>query len=436
MKSIFTFLIAVELVSGEPLVFILPSSDQAKATTKQQHGNDKGHRRASSGTKDLDFGRQLYAKDVKHHALLSDKTDKLSHKLDQSNIRQIPKKTTFHTGILDFDNPLEDIFTSKFHTNHVARRLGKESKSKSSKSNNESIPWHSPSNWHDETSSKSKSESKSPPVWNGWHIPDERTGKSDLPKSSAWSWHDPNGHDGKSSKSKSSKAKSSAWSGWHASAGGGDAGGGGAGGGSSFSDSKSSKWNGFKATSTSFGFSYQIGSYGSWSIDESRDTTPPELLKPPAPVKAPATASPVSAKPALKLVHVEPKPREDTMLVSELSSLEPKPTDTHDVSASNEHTVVYESLRSNKMYIIAGAALFGGLVTLFAAVFIKRKVQPGDTHMELKESPSQDDTEDATPSDGSHSYNLGTIQHSTTSENDETCEWSHPDSWLAVDMRA
>lgn len=404
MKSIFTFLIAVELVSGEPLVFILPSSDQAKATTKQQHGNDKGHRRASSGTKDLDFGRQLYAKDVKHHALLSDKTGKLFHKLDQSNIRQIPKKTTFHTGILDFDNPLEDIFTSKFHTNHVARRLGKESKSKSSKSNNESIPWHSPSNWHDETSSKSR--------------------------------HDPNGHDGKSSKSKSSKAKSSAWSGWHASAGGGDAGGGGAGGGSSFSDSKSSKWNGFKATSTSFGFSYQIGSYGSWSIDESRDTTPPELLKPPAPVKAPATASPVSAKPALKLVHVEPKPREDTMLVSELSSLEPKPTDTHDVSASNEHTVVYESLRSNKMYIIAGAALFGGLVTLFAAVFIKRKVQPGDTHMELKESPSQDDTEDATPSDGSHSYNLGTIQHSTTSENDETCEWSHPDSWLAVDMRA
>ena len=49
---------------------------------------------------------------------------------------------------------------------------------------------------------------------------------------------------------------------------------------------------------------------------------PPELLTPPIPVKAVTTASPVHAKPAApELVHVEPKPREDTtMLVSVLQS--------------------------------------------------------------------------------------------------------------------
>ena len=157
---------------------------------------------------------------------------------------------------------------------------------------------------------------------------------------------------------------------------------------------------------------------------------PPELLTPPIPVKAVTTASPVHAKPAApELVHVEPKPREDTtMLVS--VSLETNPMNTDDVSGANEQAVVYEGLRSNKMYYIAGAALIGGLVTFFAAVFIKRNVRPNDTHMELKE----DDTDVTTPSDGSHSYNLGTIQHSTTSDND--CGWSHADSWLASDMRA
>jgi hypothetical protein len=432
MKSILSLLVAAQ-VAGESLVILLPSSssDRAKTTTKQQHGNDKGYRKESSSTNDLDFGRQLYAKEIKHHGLFSDRTGKLSHKLDQSKIGH--KMTAFQTGLVDFDNPLEDIFASKFHATNTARRLGKASKSKSSKSDQESIRWESipaPSNWYDGTISKSKSKSKSPPVWSGWHTPSGHDGKSSKSKSSksensAWSgWHAPSGHGlaGKGSK----KSKSSAWNGSNASTGGG----------ASFSSSKSSKGYGLKGSSFSFDFSYQIGSYGSWSIDESRDSTPPELLRPPVPVKTPPTSSPVSAKPALKLLHVESNPRADTMLVSELSSIELKPADTHDVSGSNEHTTAYESLRSNKMYFIAGAALFGGLVTFFAAVVIKRKVQSSDTHIELKEPTSQDDTEDTTPSDRSHSYNLGTIQHSTSSENYEICEWSHPDSWLAVDMRA
>eukprot|EP00985_Skeletonema_marinoi_P024286 scaffold16790_cov204-Skeletonema_marinoi.AAC.6 len=421
MRYIFTLLVAAKLVAGEPLVFILPSLD--KEATTNQHGN----RGAFVETKDVDFGRQLYAADIKHRGLLSDKTSKGSHKLDQSKIKH-PKKAAFQsageTGLLDFDNPLEDIFTSKFHTKDVDRRLGKSSKSKSSKTAWNG--WHSPdvsSTWNDGKSSKSKSD---------WHAPND--GKSsNKAKSSESKSSKSKSSKSKSSKSKSSKSKSSAWSGYNTSAG---AGGGGS---VSASASKSAKGHGYESRSTSIDFSYQIGSYSLWSLDESRDSTLDELVEPSTQVKTTVTASPVSASAVtsspVSAKPIEPKPREETLVVSELANLDSSNAiNTPAVSSANESTAVDEAVGSNRMYYVAGAALFGGLVTFFASVFIKRKIQSDDTHTKLNESTSQDETEDTPRSDGSHSYNIDAIQPSTTSQSD--CEWSHPDSWLAFDMQA
>jgi len=422
MRCIFTLLVAAKLVAGEPLVFILPSSD--KEATTNQHGN----RGAFVETKDVDFGRQLYATDIKHRGLLSDKTSKGSHKLDQSKIKH-PKKAAFQsageTGLLDFDNPLEDIFTSKFHTKDMDRRLGKSSKSKSSKT--AWNDWHSPdvsSTWNDGKSSKSKS--------SDWHAPND--GKSSKSKSNKAKSSESKSSKSKSSRSKSSKSKASSWSGYNASAG--------AGGGGSFSASKSAKGHGYESRGTSTDFSYQIGSYSLWSLDESRDSTLDELVEPSTQVKTTITASPVSASAvtaspvSAKPEHlVEPKPREETLVVSELANLDSSNAiNTPAVSSANESTAVDGDVNSNRMYYVAGAALFGGLVTFFASVFIKRKIQSDDTHTKLNESTSQDETEDTPPSDGIHSCNIDAIQPSTTSQSD--CEWSHPDSWLAFDMQA
>ena len=368
MRCIFDLFVAAKLVAvaGEPLVFILPATDIAKTTTKQ-HGKDKRNSGVYLETKNVDFGRQPHAKDNvdvgrQPHAkdnenlgMLSDKTD--SQKAAFQSARE--------TGLLDFDNPLEDIFTGNFHAKDMARRLGKQSKSKSSK--------HA---WTD--------------------------GKS------AW-------NDGKSSKSKSSKSKSSksksfkpnAWNGYHAGAGGWGS-----------ASAKSAKAHGYESRSTSIDFSYQIGSYGLWTIDES-----PERVEPPAEIKAAVTASPVSAKPAPEIA----KPRQETLLVSELANLDStNAMSTPEVSSANGPTAVDENLRSNKMYYVLGATLFGGLLAFFASVLIKKKItKPDDTHTKLNESSSQDDTE---VTNGTHSYNLGAIPASQE-------EWSHPDSWLAFDMR-
>ena len=397
MRGIFNLFVATKLVAvaGEPLVFILP------ATTTKQHGNEKSERNGGAylEAKDVDFGRQPHATDITNHG------DKLSHKLDQSKLKHTPEKAAFQSageaGLLDFDNPLEDIFTGNFHAKDMARRLGKQSKSKSSKH-----AWNDgKSTWNDGKSSKSQlSKSKSSK---------SKTSQSKPSKSKS--------SKSKSSKSKSSKSKSSAWSGHHASAG--------IGGWGSVSASKSAKAKGhgyeYESRSTSIDFSYQIGSYSLWSIDES-----PERFEPLAEITAEVTDSPVSAKPAPEIV----KPRQETLLVSELANLDSTNAmkNTPDAS-SNSPTVVDENLRSNRMYYVAGAALFGGLVTFFASVFIKRKIKSDDTHTKLNENSSQDDTEATTPSDGTHSYNLGDVQPTTSSTD---CEWSHPDSWLAFDMRA
>lgn len=286
MKSILSVFIAAKIVVGSPIVIVLPTE---KGTNRKQPG----------GTKNVDFGRNIIARHKKHRDLLSDKTGKLSRRqLDNSKINHTPKKATKFqdtdvTGLLDFDNPLEDIFTSRVHIKNLARRLGKSSKSKS-KSTGESAPswggWQSPdipSSWHDGKSSKSKSEkSASSQVWNGWHASNGHEGKSSKSKSksksSTWSgWQASHGHGGKSSKS-----KSKSWGGWHTS-----------------STSKSSKVHAYKS-STSFDFSYQTTSYESWSLDEERDTTLPEQ----------ETFSPVTS-PELH-EHVEPKPREETTLFS------------------------------------------------------------------------------------------------------------------------
>ena len=293
MKSILSVSIAVKLVVGSPIVFVLPT--------------EKGTNRKQSGTKHVDFGRNVLARHKKHRDLLSDKTGKLSRRqLDTSKINHSPKKATKFqdtdvTGLLDFDNPLEDIFTSRVHIKNLARRLGKSSKSKS-KSTGESTPswggWQSPdipSPWHDGKSSKSKSEkSASSPVWNGWHASNGHEGKSSKSKSksksSTWNgWQASHDHGGKSSKS-----KSKSWGGWHTSS----------------SASKSSKVHAYKS-STSFDFSYQI-TYESWSLDEERDTTLPgeETV---SPVASPTS---VNKRPELH-EHVEPKPREETTLFSE-----------------------------------------------------------------------------------------------------------------------
>jgi hypothetical protein len=295
MKSIILSVsIAVKLVIGSPIVFVLPT--------------EKGTNRKQSGTKNVDFGRNVLARHKKHRDLLSDKTGKLSRRqLDTSKINHTPKKATklFQdtdvTGLLDFDNPLEDIFTSRVHIKNLARRLGKSSKSKS-ESIGDSTPtwggWQSPDiplPWHDGKSSKSKSEkSASSPVWNGWHASNGHEGKSSKSKSksksSTWNdWQASHDHGGKSSKS-----KSKSWGGWHTSS----------------SASKSSKVHAYKS-STSFDFSYQI-TYESWSLDEERDTTlPGEETS--SPVASPTS---VNKRPELH-EHVEPKPREETTLFSE-----------------------------------------------------------------------------------------------------------------------
>jgi len=276
MKSIFSVFIAAKLVVGSPIVFVLPT--------------EKGTNRKQSGTKNVDFGRNVLARHKKHRDLLSDKTGKLSRRqLDTSKINHTPKKATKFqdtdvTGLLDFDNPLEDIFTSRVHIKNLARRLGKSSKSKSP---------DIPSPWHDGKSSKSKSEkSASSPVWNGWHASNGHEGKSSRSKSksSTWNgWQASHDHGGKSSKS-----KSKSWGGWHTSS----------------SASKSSKVHTSKS-STSFDFSYQI-TYESWSLDEERDTTlPGEETS--SPVASPTS---VNKRPELH-EHVEPKPREETTLFSE-----------------------------------------------------------------------------------------------------------------------
>jgi hypothetical protein len=397
MRCIFDLFVAAKLVAvaGEPLVFILPATDTAKTTTKQ-HGKDKRNSRVLLENKnvdfgrqphakyDVDFGRQPHAKDNKNLGLLSEKTD--SQKAAFQSARE--------TGLLDFDNALEDIFTGNFHTKDMARRLGKQSKSKSSKH-----AWtDGKSAWNDGKSSKSQlSKSKSS---------ESKSSQSNLSKSKS--------SKSKSSKSKSSKSKSSksnAWNGYHAGAGGWGS-----------ASAKSAKAHGYESRSTSIDFSYQIGSYGLWTIDES-----PERVEPPAEIKADVTASPVSAKPAPAIV----KPRQETLLVSELATLDStNAMSTPDVSNSNGSTAGDENLRSNKMYYVAGATLFGGLLVFFASVLIKKKItKPGDTHTKLNESSSQDDTEVTTPSDGTQSYNVGAIGLPSQEE------WSHPDSWLAFDMR-
>ena len=277
MKSILSVFIAAKLVVGSPIVFVLPTE---KGTNRKQSG----------GTKNVDFGRNILARQKKHRDLLSDKTGKLSRRqLDTSKVNHTPKKATKFqdtdvTGLLDFDNPLEDIFTSRVHIKNLARRLEKSSKSKSP---------DIPSSWQVGKSSKSKNEKSAPsPVWNGWHVSNGHEGKSSKSKSksksksSTWNgWQASHDHGGKSSKS-----KSKSWGGWHTSS----------------SASKSSKVHAYKS-STSFDFSYQITSYESWSLDEERDTTLP----------VEETFSPV-ASPASELhEHIEPKPREETTLFSE-----------------------------------------------------------------------------------------------------------------------
>lgn len=354
MRCFFTLLAAAKLVAvvGEPLVFILPSSDKAKATTKQPIHNER--------SKDVDFGRTLQAQDIKSPDLLSDE------KLDPSKISHIPepKKAAFQsageTGLLDFDSPLEAVFTSKFHLQDTVRHLGKGSKSESSKSGKNSKS----------KSSKPKS-SKSKPY---------------KPKSS------------KSKPSKSSKSKSSARSAHHSSA--------------STSSYES------RSTSSDSSFSYHIGSDSLWSMDEdeAEDSTTPEFGRPPK-AKTAVTASPVSANSTPDIVYfVEPVPREEKLLVSDFTNLDASSTPVVSSAIKPTPTVDIEgdALGSNRMYYVAGAALFGGLVAFVASIIIKRKVNPGNTHTKLNESTVQDDT--MTGSEGEGSF--------------------HYDSWLASDMRA
>lgn len=403
MKSILSVFIAAKLVVGSPIVIVLPTE---KGTNRKQSG----------GTKNVDFGRNIPARQKDHRDLLSDKTGKLSRRqLDTSKVNHTPKKATKFqdtdvTGLLDFDNPLEDIFTSRVHIKNLARRLGKSSKSKS-KSTPSWGGWQSPdipSSWQVGKSSKSKSEKSAPsPVWNGWHVSNGHEGgksskSKSKSKSSTWNgWQASHNHGGKSSKS-----KSKSWGGWHTSS----------------SASKSSKVHAYKS-STSFDFSYQITSYESWSLDEERDTTLP----------VEETFSPV-ASPASELhEHVEPKPREETTLFSETESLEPNSVSIFDVSSATEpRTVDKEEGKNNQMYYVAAAASFGGLVAFFAAVFLKRRgVRSHDSHMKLNDEATSAEATLSTSSNESQSHN----HTNAPSEMDETCEWSQPDAWLAMNMK-
>lgn len=151
-------------------------------------------------------------------------------------------------------------------------------------------------------------------------------------------------------------------------------------------------------------------------MDEEEDSTTPDEFGRPPKVKTAVTASPVSAKSTPDIAYlVEPQPREETLLVSDFTNLDSSSTPVEVVSSAIKPTVDIESedFGSNRMYYVAGAALFGGLVAFVASIFIKRKVDPGNTHVKLNESTVQDDT--MTGSEGS---------------------LSHYDSWLASDMRA
>ena len=114
-------------------------------------------------------------------------------------------------------------------------------------------------------------------------------------------------------------------------------------------------------------------------------------------------------------------------------SLEPNSVSIFDVSSATEPRAVgKEEGKNNQMYYVAAAASFGGLVAFFAAVFLKRRgVRSHDTHMKLNDEATSAEATLSTSSNESQSHD-----HTTApSEMDETCEWSQPDAWLAMNMK-
>lgn len=114
-------------------------------------------------------------------------------------------------------------------------------------------------------------------------------------------------------------------------------------------------------------------------------------------------------------------------------SLEPNSVSIFDVSSATEpRTTDKEEGKNTQMYYVAAAASFGGLVAFLAAVFLKRRgVRSHDTHMKLNDEATSAEATLSTSSNESQSHN-----HTTApSETDETCEWSQPDAWLAMNMK-
>ena len=114
-------------------------------------------------------------------------------------------------------------------------------------------------------------------------------------------------------------------------------------------------------------------------------------------------------------------------------SPEPNSVSIFDVSSATEpRTVDKEEGKNNQMYYVAAAASFGGLVAFFAAVFLKRRgVRSHDSHMKLNDEATSAEATLSTSSNESQSHN----QNTAPSEMDETCEWSQPDAWLAMNMK-
>ena len=113
-------------------------------------------------------------------------------------------------------------------------------------------------------------------------------------------------------------------------------------------------------------------------------------------------------------------------------NLEPNSVSILDVSSATEPIYDKEEGKNNQMYFVAGAASIGGLVAFFAAVFLKKRgVRSHDAHMKLNDEATSAEATLSTSSNESQSHN-----HTTApSETDETCEWSQPDAWLAMNMK-
>ena len=340
MKYMFTLLVTtLKLVAGEPLVLILPaspSSSNAKSDTSQ-YDSIKRHRRASHEVVGLDFGRQLNRKDTKHTRFLSDTQGKPHHEFKGPKI----KDDTGKTGLLDFDNPLEDVLA-----NTKVRQLGKASKSKSGKSKSGKV-------WYAKAGGKSA--------------------KSRQVRGTSTSEEDYDSSDRENSLSLSTYS----------------------------SDTRSLD---------AFSFSYPIGSYGNYFSFSTESPTP-----------AIVTAFPVSV--TGDAVPVDPAPQ-DVTVVSELATNDSSSA----VSGTSDSAAFEKSLSSPSMYYIATAALVGGLVSLVAAVCLKRKRNPYTGHTKLIETASQDGTEATEDGSGGDSCNLDSIQSPATS--------NHHDAWLASNMQA